>query len=168
MALPHFVYIPTILKKRAKKYIKYQLKEIKEAFKNANISLNGQGENLIFLSGRPNFAKEERIESGITYLVYKSFYDETNTHEYYTLNKKLHRENGPAYIFMVYNNIMEYAYFKNGKLHNSEEPAIMTTIQYTKNEKQFAYWYKGKFLTKEKFNIIQRKRKIQNICQKYL
>ena len=164
MALPHFGawgnFVPNILKEDANHYIKSRLKEIKSAFENADISLNGQGKDLIFLSGNPNSYKEERIENGITYLVYKSEHSGIIA-EYYTINNKLHRENGPAYIETSEDKIHESAYFKNDMLHNEDGPA--TTGTRINGTIESAFWYKGKFITKEKFNIVQRKKKLQKI-----
>ena len=140
--------------------IKSRIKQIKNAFKNADISLNGQGKDLIFLSGNPNYYKEERFESGITYLVYKSSHSGIIT-EYYTINNKLHRENGPAYIETSQDKLHESAYFKNDMLHNEDGPATMGSR--INGEIEYAFWHKNQFLTKEKFNIIQRKKKLQKI-----
>jgi hypothetical protein len=170
MPLAHFGrgwhYKPIILQKEAKKNIKFNLKEIQNSFESADISLNGKGKSVVFISGEPNFFKEKRTESGVSYLVYKSERDNC-VKEYYTFNKKLHREHGPAYILTMTNTILEYAYFKNGELHNEDGPATMHLNH--PDEKLFAYWYKNKFLTKEQFNIIQRKvklKKLQEVCLK--
>lgn len=166
MALPHFggrwnfTPRPSIVTESAEEHVKYGLEEIKKAFENADISLNGQGKNLIFLSGHPNLFKDEITEDGVTYLVYSSS-NKDYEHKYYTLNEKLHRKNQPAYIRILDDKVLEYAYFKNGKLHNEDGPATMH-ISY-KEELLTSYWYKGEFLTKEKFNIVQRKKKLQKI-----
>jgi len=165
MALPHFggKYRPPIITKNAKKFIKYNFKIIKTAFKNADISLNGQGKDIVFLSGPPSFYKLEIIENGIKYLLYTTSDSSNTISEYCTLDNKLHREIGPAYIEKSENDILEFAYFKNNKLHKDDGPATMGTYY---NEKLYAFWYNGKFLSKEKFNIILRKKKLQKICQK--
>ena len=161
MALPNFAsrgYILPILTKKSKEYISFGLKEIKVAFENA---VNNQGKDLVFLSGEPNFFKEERIEDNITYIVYKSDGEDAYSREYYTLNGKLHRENGPAYFIKSDDITIEYAYFKNGKLHNEMEPAVMHINH--PEEKKYTYWYNDEFLTKEKFNKVLRKNKLQKI-----
>lgn len=169
MALPHFGgpwsnYIPPILQKEAKKHIEYIFKDIEIAFKNADISLNGGGKDLVFLSGHPNYFKEERVESGITYIIYKT-QSYNHIQEIYTLNGKIHRENNPAYINYNKDKIIEFAYFKNGKLHNEDGPATMG--HKIKGEQLFSYWYNDKFLTDKEFNKILRKMKLKKICQKF-
>lgn len=172
MALAHFSGIPILLTKEAKNYILEGLKEITTAFESVDISLNGQGKDIMFISGVPNLYKEEIVENGITYTVYKS--DESGfVHTYYTLNNKLHRENEPAYFLIITdsNFIMEYAYFSNNKLHREDGPAISRIVNgpiTKKSTMKNSYWYKDEFLTENQYNRVLRKTKLKKIFKSKL
>ena len=72
-------------------------------------------------------------------------------YEYYYLNNKLHRVDGPAYIsYYQDGKIYSEHYFLNGKHHREDGPAF---IRYYQDGKIAAehYYLDDSFLTKEKF-----------------
>ena len=59
--------------------------------------------------------------------VRRSYYENENVeYEYYILNGKLHREDGPAYISYNENGNIKYeCYYLNGKIHREDGPAFI-------------------------------------------
>ena len=173
MTLPHFGgpwnWHP-ILDDDAKDSISKKLKMATEAFENTNISLNGNGENIVYISNHYmneySYYKEEIIENYFKYIVYR-ITDDYVTIVIYTHNGIIHRYDKPAYIKYYDNEIGEYAYLNYGRLHRIDGPA---TIQHLSHEPSLhRHWINDKPLTNEEFIQTQRKKKLKKLklCQKY-
>jgi hypothetical protein len=135
-------------------------------FKNADISLNGGGKNIVYVSSthpmadRSKYFKEEVIENDITYIVYKIFEYDNTISEYYTHNNQIHRIGLPAY-YSTQEQIKEFAYFNNDKLNRIDGPAVTYEDEY---QKSFcAYWIDGIEYTKEEYNKKSRKYKLNKL-----
>ena len=84
--------------------------------------------------------------------VEKEYYESGNVYcESYYINGKIHREDGPAYIWYYDNGDVAYkGYYINDLRHREDGPA---SIGYDKNGsvKYTEYWLNGKLLTMEEW-----------------
>ena len=66
--------------------------------------------------------------------------DDYGTHRCYNDAGQLHREDGPAIVYMDGRQF----WYQNGKLHREDGPAVVDTMWRTKE-----WWKHGKFIRKE-------------------
>ena len=78
--------------------------------------------------------------------------------EYYKLNDKFHREDGPANIYYYESgNIRSEYYCINGKQHREDGPAVIFYYE-NGNIRSEYYYINDKYLTKQEFDKYIRKR----------
>ena len=81
--------------------------------------------------------------------------------EYYELNDKRHREDGPASIcYYESGNIECEYYYINGKSHREDNPAVIYYYE-NGNIKREYYYINDKKLTKQEFDKYKRKRHLK-------
>lgn len=108
--------------------------------------------------------RTKKTEFGVEYIIYEWIQDDNEcgnskrkTHKkiYYTVDNKIHREKGPAYVYTIDNIKEETAFFINDKLHRENYPAL-----YIKNEKE--YWINDRRLSLKDLRKLKLK-KINNL-----
>lgn len=149
-------------------YIMYGLKHAIDVFESVDISLNGEGKNVVFTTGDPRYQyktkyyKEQIVENGLQYTVYTTDEFSSVITKYYTYNGLLHREKGPAYIEKFINTCDEtVAYLKNGKLHRKNGPAVILKED---SEIEIRYWISGKYISP---TVAERKQKLKKLKKLY-
>lgn len=83
--------------------------------------------------------------------------------EYYRINGKRHRTDGPAIIYYYENGKIEYEnYYVNDKLHRTDGPAVINYYENGKIESE-KYYINNKTATKEQIEEIKFNKELEEV-----